>query len=227
MDSDNQPTLTNPGKQVLQLIVHRPMSELTWLCDYLTDKCTRFVGREHDPDEGCERTHCHFAIEYKHTKQALAKFLNSNEIRTSANFGILSVTEKEKKPYDFKILSSYIIKGIINDTVKFSGVTREFIEECSISRATHKEDNNSGTKGKYDEWKEIKLEGFKKFNTIVYDFDQVRKFVMYWYWKRDGKMPHPPSYKRHAASLYFALAERDEPQRSSSIAMDEIMEKFY
>jgi len=227
MDSTNQPTLTNPGIQVLQLIVHRPMADLQWLCEYLTLKCVRYVAREHDPDEGCNRVHCHFAIEYKHTKQALTKFLNSKDIAGSDNFGILSVCKETKIPYDFKILSTYIIKGILNDTVKYHGATREFIEECALNRGFNKEGSQPGKKTKYDEWEEIKKDGFKKFNSHYYTFDEVRKFVMYWYWKRDGKLPHPPSYKRHAGSLYFALTERDEPNRSSSIAMDEIMEKFY
>jgi len=227
MDEDNQPTATNPGKQVLQLVIHRSMNDLEWLCEYLKTKCDRYIAREHTPDEECNRVHCHFAIEYKHTKQALTKFLNSHDIRGSDNFGILSVTEKTKLPYDFKILSSYIIKGIINDTVRFSGVTKEFIEECSTSRPLDKSHNSPREKGKYDEWSEIKLDGFKFFNNYNYNLTDVSKFVMRWYWKRDGRLPHAPAYKRNASSLYYALIERDQPNRCLTTAMEDIMEKFY
>jgi hypothetical protein len=203
------------------------MNELEWLCEYLKTKCYRYVGREHDPDEGCKRTHCHFSIEYKHTKQALAKFLNSNGISGSDNFGILSVTEKEKKPYDFQILSQYIIKGIINETVRYSGVTEEFIRECGVNRSVDRTDNKVREKGKYDEWTEIKKDGFNHFNHYNYELEEVSRFVMRWYWKRDGRLPHAPAYKRNAASLYYALVERDQPNRCLVTAMGDVMEKFY
>lgn len=203
------------------------MAELDWLCEYLKTKCDRYLGREHDPDEDCKRTHCHFAIEYRHTKQALTKFLNSNGINGSDNFGILSVTVKTKLPYDFKILSQYIIKGILNDTVRFNGVTKEFVEECTTSRPIDKPHNNSREKGKYDEWTEIKNDGFKFFNSYTYELEEVSRFVMRWYWKRDGRLPHAPAYKRNAASLYYALIERDQPHRCLTTAMDAVLEKFY
>lgn len=227
MDEDNQPTPTNPGRQVLQLVVHRSMTELDWLCEYLSSKCDKYIGREHDPDEGCKRTHCHFAIVYRHSKQALAKFLNSKGICGSDNFGILSVTEKDKKPYDFNILSQYIIKGIVNDTIRCNGVTEEFIRECALNRIVDRQDHSTGAKGKYDEWTEIRKEGCEFFNHYNYSILDVGKFVMRWYWKRDGRLPHAPAYKRNAASLYYALVERDQPNRCLTVAMEDLMEKFY
>lgn len=228
MDSYNQPT-TNPGASnpTWQLVIHRSMNELDWLCIYLKEKCIKYAAREHDPDEGCERNHCHFAIQYPHTKQALTKFLNTNDIKGSDNFGILTVVEKTKEPYDFDKLSIYIMKGIVDATVRYSGVTAEFIEECRVSWNANKPTQSVRAKDKYNEWDEIKSQGFSHFVSYSYTLEIVSKYVMRFYWKRDGRFPQANVYKRNAASLYYALVERDQPNRCLSTAMDELMEKFY
>lgn len=214
----------------LQLIVHRSMGELEWLIQYLKKSCVRYLGRTHSPDEGCERTHSHFAIQYKYTKQALSKFLNSNGINGSENYGILSRCEKSKKPYDFDKLSIYILKGIIDETVRYNGIAEDTCKTYREQWNDYKKDIESGktnpTPRVYDEWEEIKRDGIKHFEeSKVVNFDFVRKFVMQWYWKRSGRLPHPASYKRNAASLYYHLTQLGFG--CSSIALDEIMDKWY
>lgn len=221
MEPSNQPT-------TYQLVVHRAMGELEWLNVYLKDKCHRYLGKEHSPDEGCKRTHCHFAIEYKHTKQALTKFLNSNDIKGSDNFGILAVCQDTKKPYDFEKLCGYILKGSINETVKSNGVTNDVIESYRISWKDYQANGKiESEKVIYDEWNLIKKAGKQHFTTEYFSFDDVRRFVMRWYWKRDGRLPHATSFKRNASSLYLCLIEQYPNLRSESTALDEIMEKYY
>lgn len=227
MDSTNQPTTSNPG--TLHLVVHRPMEELNWLVVYLKDKCIRVLGREHSPDEDCNRIHCHFAIEYNHTKQALTKFLNSKDIKGSDNFGILSVCQKSKKPYDFILLSQYILKGIQDATVVYSGITDAVVETCRANWKSYREDGKDEREDKapYNEWEALKKAGLKHFITEYFAFDDVRRYVMRWYWKRDGRLPHATSFKRNASSLYLLLIEKYPNLRSESAALDEIMEKYY
>lgn len=215
------------------------MCDLSWLIQYLKDKCYRYLGKEHSPDEGCNRTHCHFAIEYKHTKQALAKFLNSNKIVGSDNYGILSKTD-DKKDYDFKKLSIYIIKGRLDGTIRSNldeetlGIYEQEWRDYKDDKRTQKEIKSV----KYDEWNIIERDGtayFKNqfdenkrennYRTIV--FDDVRRWVMRWYWDRDGRLPHPPSYKRNASSLYYSLSLKGYTCADDFETMNQIMEKWY
>lgn len=138
--SDNHEQPTN---LVWQLVIHRPISELLWLEQYLKDKCDRYLGGEHTPDSGCNRIHCHYSlINYKHTKQALQKFLNSKGIIGSDNFGLLTVWNEgpnNKKPYDEHKLNQYITKGDDKVELKFHGYTDDIIRNYRTNYNTDQE----------------------------------------------------------------------------------------
>lgn len=237
MDEDNQPTSTNPGKPkpVLHLVVHRSMNELVWLQEYLEESCYKYLGREHTPDEGCNRTHCHFAIHYKYTKQALAKKLTSNNINGSDNYGILSVCEKTKKPYDFELLAQYILKAMIlidgkpPDTIRYSGITQEDVDVLSEKSRNYEPNKRSkeGDDEKLSEWDRISKEGIEHFKTEYFSLQDVKRFVMWWYYRKTGRMPLAYVYKRNVLSLYMVLITRTNGVRSESIAIDEVIDAIW
>jgi len=236
MDAVNQPTTTNPGsKPVLQLVVHRSMNELQWLQDYLKESCYKYLGREHTPDEGCNRTHCHFAIHYKYTKQALAKKMTSNSITGSENYGILSVCEKTKKPYDFDLLGQYILKSTIlvdgkaPDTIRFAGITQEDVDVLYEKSRNYETNNRVKERDneKLPEWDIIRKDGIEHFKTEYFSLQDVKRFVMWWYYRRTGRAPLAYIYKRNVLSLYMVLVTRTNGLRSESVAIDEVIDAIW
>lgn len=149
---DNQPTNQQPKDVVWQLVVARPRNELESLVVYLKSKCTRLLGMQHDADpegtpNGINRTHCHFQItNYKHTKQALSKFLNSIDIEGSDNFGILTKCPKTKTDYDEHILNRYILKGLQYDPAItiWQGYDEAYIQSSINDYHTHVRDKATG-----------------------------------------------------------------------------------
>ena len=47
---------------------------------------------------------------------------------------------------------------------------------------------------------------------------------MRWYWKRDGRLPNAPSYKRNAASAYLHLVERREAKDPNGVSFTAALE---
>jgi hypothetical protein len=224
----NQPPTSN---QVIQVVIHRMLLELDFLWPYLEQHCAKYVAAQHDKDEEISRTHVHISIvDLNVTKQSLTKFLNKNDISGSDNFGILTVTQKGKKPYREDLLDEYILKGNKDMVIKYYNTTPEYIQE-RLSAWIEPGKLHPGKKEKNEdltEWESIKQDAMADLGDMTnISLNDVRKWAMRWYWKRSGRLPHSTSYKRNASSIYYMLTLKFEPVRCESTALDEIMEFNY
>jgi len=123
----NQPTPT-----VWQLVIHREITAVDFLWDYLKNHTKGYVASQHDADTDIARTHIHVLLrDFDVTKQALTKFLNGNGIKGSDNFGILTVYPKTKEPYDEERLAIYILKGKADNIKYFSYEERQLTQWAS------------------------------------------------------------------------------------------------
>lgn len=103
-------------------------------------------------------------------------------------------------------------------------------EKFSI-KVPSSESTTPETKPKYDEWDHLRKDGLVYFRDKRHSFDGVRSWVMSWYWRRDGRLPNPPVYKRNAASLHLHLSEVKEEsspnEYSFQCALEEIKNLWY
>ena len=223
MVSLNQPTT--------QLVIHRQLSELAFIFPYLQKNTANYLCRQHNADDEIPRTHCHFALKsLSVSKQSLSKFLNANGISGSDNFGILTVTKKDKKPYNFDMLSIYICKGLIYDDSLTHSVPKEDVLMYIESWKTQGEATRSSQeKGKtsLDIFIDVQRKAYEELTETCVTLQQVRKWLMRLHWKQTGRLPHATSYKRDACTIYLNLIERLEPNRCVATALDEIMEWNY
>ena len=225
-------TTTNPTTVVWQLVVNRPKAEQLFVFDYLVKHSTKVIVNQHDADDTIKRTHCHYSIvNIDCSKQALTKFLNKNEITGSDQFGILTVHPETKTPYKEDLLDIYVIKGDITN-VSNHGITIDEVKALAERWIFFKEGKNPSdqkkkTKSEHDsEWARILDTFLKEMNPNWALFD-IRKWLIRYHWKNDGRMPHATSYKRNACSLYYKLVEANPRLRAECTALDEIMEWNY
>jgi len=109
MQPTNQPTTT---PVIWQLVIHYEIKSLEFLWAYLQKHTEGYLASQHDADDEIPRTHTHVMLRnVKVSKQALTKFLNGNDIKGSANFGILTVYPKTKELYNEDRLGVYVLKS--------------------------------------------------------------------------------------------------------------------
>lgn len=211
-----------PTNQVWQLVVHRPMLELDFLVRYLEDNCTKFIGNQHDADEDVNRTHCHFMlVNLNVSDESLRKCLKKNGIFGSDNYGLLKKCFKKKTDYNEELLAVYVLKGATECTQR--GYDHEQLTTFANAWVDHDEPVNTTTnirsareRARKSEslWEEI-LEEFKKDfkapsmavadDVLVY----VRKWVMRWFFRKTGRLPHASVYKQYSGSLFFYYNSSD------------------
>ncbi len=46
------------------------------------------------------------------------------------------------------------------------------------------------------------------FTTNNFNVDDIKRWVMYWYYERDGRLPEPFLFKRVSGSLYYYLRQK-------------------
>lgn len=106
----NQPT--NSPAEILQVVLNVPFSGMESMCGWLQKNTSGYLVGEHPPAKRKE-THCHILIEgLKVSREALRKAV----LKVSpgrGQYAIMSVTQKENKPYEREALAVYIIKGHI------------------------------------------------------------------------------------------------------------------
>ena len=109
---------------------------------------------------------------------------------------------------DLKFIT-YMSKGKLRPVFS-QGISPDIVEEYRL-KWIEPTTATSTDEEKYDEYKAIlkDLEPLYGDGTRIC-LDTVRSHVMRWYWKRDGRLPNAPSYKRNAASAYLHLVERRE-----------------
>ena len=102
-------------------------------------------------------------------------------------------------------------------------------EEVSEAKASwierKKESNGTADKPKYDELDHL-MKDWGPLDRKHITFEEVRRWVFAWYWRRDGRIPAATQYKRMAGSLYLRIAEA-HPDISFSVASEEVLNLWY
>lgn len=216
-----------------------PYVDLSGLCALWAEDCLQVIVYEHEADEGCATTHCHFlmigcqvkeeALRRKFYK-ALPQF---KELKGNALWSWEHSAWKKANPgkdYDLGLIA-YGSKGHLRPKY-VKNIPDTIVEE---HRATWVEPTSKGVKSsddKYDEYRHICDDFFKEdWQTMTINLSLIRSWTMRWYWKRDGRLPNAGCYKRNAASLFLKLAEKRELEDPHSkpfcVALEEVKDLWY
>lgn len=222
-----------PGTMVVwQLVIHRESKELDSILDYVSEHTDAWLSNQHDADDQINRTHTHISLlNCDVSKQALSKAINKRGISGSDNFGILTVHPETKTPYKELELNVYIIKGNVT-LVRKKNYTDQYISECAEKWVDYKllrdkKEHKQEKKTHDSEWDRIIAVAIKELTNPYVGLKDVRKWLMAYHWKNEGRLPHATSYKRNACSIYLKLIEAQPQLRNVGCAMEEIMEWNY
>lgn len=205
----NQPTLK---PLVWHVIVRKPLMELAWWVEYVKDNSKSYLINQHYGDDEDKTTHCHtMLVDCNVTIEAIRKCFKKNGIAGSAEYAIMTKTEKSRLEYDEDKLAIYILKGVQDNTsyiasygcVDIHNWIQQWVEPVKGSPK-----NDGDKKEKFDNYNAL----LKEFNSS-YNFqnrpnlDRIRTWVMKWHWQKFRRMPNPSAYKRDASSLYMVHTE--------------------
>lgn len=104
---------------IFHVVIRLAYTATAAFCEYLNTSSVKYVVGEHIADEEITTTHCHFAIEWNKTRQALEKGMKTTNVNGREISSILEKTQKTKELYDFDLLTIYITKGNV-DIIKNS-----------------------------------------------------------------------------------------------------------
>lgn len=109
-----QPQLTTPGvtdaSGIFQVIMHKEYNDISGM------PWNRWADRklicQHDADDEIPRTHCHIMLDgVKVGAEAIKKYIRNSGLGGRGNYGVHTVTQKHKLPYDRDKTAIYLIKG--------------------------------------------------------------------------------------------------------------------
>lgn len=138
---------------ILQVVIRLAYTAISEFIEYLDKREVRYVVGEHEADEETTQTHCHLAIDWNMTRQALEKGMKSTSVSGRAISSIMEKTHKTREAYDFDILTTYITKGKISNIKKYRGLTEDQIAALAAKWVTP---TSPGTLGDPKVSKEIK-----------------------------------------------------------------------
>lgn len=178
---------------------------------------------QHDADEDINRTHVHFLFR---GSKASVKNLKERQNYKDLN---LSRTDHAYKEWDENkgaMYLAYMTKG------KLQPVMTSDNEECELAKANWKplasvEANKNKKESKDNEYDKLCIEFDNSFqvSTLLLSSDvliYVRKWVLRYYYKKDGILPPCSKYKRYAASLFYRYCINKQ-DREEDVALDEII----
>ena len=97
---------------VLHLIYRRPFEDISGLYQWIRENSRSSLVGQHSPDEADKVIHCHVSVVgFGKSLEALRKQINSRNLGGRGQYQTLTVTQKDKKPYDEDMLNIYILKG--------------------------------------------------------------------------------------------------------------------
>lgn len=218
---------------------HAPRISVSWadasgaMLDW-SSACSQMVVYEHEADASVTTTHLHILmlgalIDKEGLKKRYKKHIEVPKPRgywawehddwkkdhPGEEYNINMVT------YDSKgKLKPKFIKGVSESEI--DSLTSKWVDYSRHAKPGKVEPE------KYNEWNQIK-EDFIKVMDDKPTLDSVRRWVMAWFWKRDGRFPNALPYKRHVVSLWQVKYEYQHPsidvEHSSSL--HEIINLWY
>lgn len=225
-----------------------PYADVSGIVEIWSTLCNQMVVYEHEADDEIKQTHVHMIMIgcTRKQKSLCERFYKELPHEVRKGNALWSWEHKEFPNPQLEYIV-YMSKGRLEP--KFvKGVFPEQIarfKEEWHNRSVHKNlersdimgalapaaGEASGGKPKYDEWDHLRKDGLVYFRDKRHSFDSVRSWVMSWYWRRDGRLPNPPVYKRNAASLHLHLSEVKEEsspnEYSFQCALEEIKNLWY
>lgn len=172
------------------------------------DMCQQMAVYEHESDASVNRTHVHLLmigcqVKAEQFKRIFKKALPG--IKASGN-EFWKWESKYGTPDDNFL--TYMSKGNLRPKFikNFSDtIVEERRKQWKITTPSH------NPSVKYDEYEVMKKQFFAEhddYTLKLMQFEEVRKWVFHWYYKRDGRIPIASCYKRNAGSLNLARGEK-------------------
>lgn len=194
--------------------------------------CERMAVFQHDPDSGCSRTHIHILIEGCSVKaEALRRALYKHLPGETRKGNDLWAWEHKKwakahpgQQYNDNMLT-YMSKGTTAPSF-IKNYSPELVEQRKQQWNLTTPKPGAPKDEKYNEWEHICRNYDLEHGTDTLTLDETRKWTFSWYWRRDGRAPLVPNYKRNAVSLFIRANEKkgDENFRS---AVSEVFNLWY
>lgn len=205
--------------------ITREFRDVSGMLMLWAEQSTEYYVYEHSADEDINRTHVHFLF-----KGSKATVKNLKERKDYKDLK-LERTDHAYKDWDESKGQSYITymtKGSLEPKLTSNN------ETCKLAKSQWK----SSASVEADKKKKIKNSNDGEYDRLCEEFDKnfevgatlmssdvliyVRKWVLRYYYKKDGILPPVSKYKRYAASLFyrFCLSRQD---RCGDVALDEII----
>lgn len=104
---------------IFQVIIHKDYNDVSGVpWERWAD---RILICQHEADEEIKRTHCHIMLDgIKVGVEAIGKYIRNSGLGGRGNYGIHTVTQKTKQPYDRDKLAPYMTKGDVGSIRKSS-----------------------------------------------------------------------------------------------------------
>lgn len=210
--------------------IGRPFVDISGVLNTWCELSEKFLVYEHTPDDGCTYRHCHIL--------ALGIQLDTKQLYKRKDFRGLGL-DGTKKQFGFqkyeegKETIEYMSKGMFDPVIN-KGFDDNVLT-LAKSKGYSKKEKPTKEEKEISQWELLRNDFHTSRDdpesTIKPTLYQVRKFVMRWYYKRTGLMPHASNYKRYVSTLYYEAvveASKKNPTCNSPvIAMDEIMDWAY
>jgi hypothetical protein len=190
-----------------------PYDEVKLAMDKWASEAEQVIVFQHDADATVKTTHCHILIIGSKVKEEALKRRFKESYPGLDTTGNQFWKWKTDRVPDLSFIT-YMSKGKLRS--KYSkNISGDIEEEFRLKWSEPTTGTFSTPTNKYDEYEEIK-KSFRKTHNLDLQLgeqtpillDNVRKWTMSWYYKRDGRLPPASAYKRNAGSLFIWANEQ-------------------
>jgi len=180
---------------------------------------------QHDKDDTVQTTHCHILMMECEVQAEALKRIFKKVLPGLPAKGNEFWKWESRSVVDDNFLT-YMSKGNLCP-VFVKNFTPELIEERrqQWKISTPKSVNPQ----KYDEWDEVKKSydaQHDDYTARTMSLEATRCWLFSWYYRRDGRAPHPSNYKRNAISLFIRSQEKKDSE-SFQRAISEAVNLWY
>lgn len=187
-----------------------PFDEIKLAVDKWADETYQVIVFQHDADAKVQRTHCHLLIVGCKVKEEALKRRFKDVYPGIDTKGNEFWKWQSKQLPDLSFIK-YMSKGKLRPKY-VKNIPDDIVEEWRKQWSEPTTPTSQESKEKYEEYEEIKKSFEKTHDLTLVDvpilLDNVRKWTMHWYYRRDGRLPPASAYKRNAGSLFIWANEK-------------------
>lgn len=216
--------------------INRPYCDISGVLNTWASMSERFIAFQHDERDGSTHTHTHILV--------MGIQMDKKQLYKRKDFRALGL-DGTKKEFGMNAYEEgretlrYMTKGIYRPVLN-KGFTEEEIADAVANGYSRKvandnaNDNDNANEQTHSQklWIQLRTE-FHKYadQQTKPSLMDTRRFVLRWFYKKQGMMPFAPTYKRYASTLYYEAVVRASNRNPScnceSIAIDELLDWSY